>query len=459
MRLDALRQQAARHRLFRLSPQQAGPYAVWPPETRRLVRQTEVLYNLVTALFWVSVGLPLPLTVVYMQARGLDLLQVGLLTSLFALTVALLELPTGGLADAIGRKRVTLLAYTFLFAKDLIFLVAFSMPLFAAARLLNGIGRALSSGALDAWYIDRLHEADEKVDIQPFLARANTVSLFAIAVSSLLGGVVASLFPGLPQEGTAVFTPISMTFVTALLIQGVNLILVAVFVKEAPREPTGQGWGLHEVPGNVRDAVTLSFSNPILRLSLGGAAVGGFTLASVETLWQPRFAELLNDGAANNVIFGALMTVAFLFGMAGSLLSVPVTRFFKRRYALVGAGFAGLSGAFLLLLAFQAKPIGTALYFWLFYLARNVASSPLGKIQNDEIPAARRSSMLSVRSLVSYTGFFVGSMLLGVIADRASIGAAWVVAGALLLASTPLYMRIDHIQLQQGKFARSVKTD
>lgn len=457
-KLDAFHQQATHRRLSRSALSRSDLRAGWSPETRSAVRRAEVLYNLITAFFWISVGLPLPLTVVYMQARGIDLLQIGLLTSLFALTVAVLELPTGGLADAIGRKRVTVLAYIFLLVKDLVLLVAFSFPLFALTRLLNGMGRALSSGALDAWYIDRLHEVDAKIDIQPFLARAGTVSLFAIAVSTLFGGLIASLFPGLPAEGTAVFTPISMTIVAAVLVQGVNILLVAVFVKEEHPVNAGKGWGLREVPEIVRDALKLSFSNPVLLLILSGTAISGFAWAGVETFWQPRFAEFQGDETTNNVIFGALMTVGFLAGMVGSLLSIPITRLFRQRYALAAALFKGLSGVFLLLLAFQSTLSGTAAYFWLFYLGNSVTNSPLGKIQNDEIPKARRSSMLSVGSFVTYAGFFVGSVVLGFVADRASIGTAWAVAGALLIFSIVLYVRIDLIRLRRKRLLPPTRT-
>lgn len=446
-KLVALRKETEQRRLVLSVRNRQDAAEDWSPETRRAVRRTEVIYNTVQALFWVAVGLPLPLIVVFMQARGMDLFQIGLLTSVFALTVAVLELPTGGLADAIGRKRVTLLAYGCLLIKDLVLLLAFSFPLFAAARLLGGVGRALASGALDAWYIDRLQEADPKVDIQPFLARAGTVSLFAIAVSTLLGGLIALLFSGLPEEGGAVFTPIAMTLVAAMLVQVVNLVVVTLFVKEdRAAAEARKGWGFRQVPSIIREAVTLSVTNPVLLLLLIGTAAGGFALAGVETFWQPRFAGLLGGSEGNRVLFGALMTGGFLAGMVGNLVAIPLTRFLGKRYALVGAIFRGLGGALLILLASQSTVVGATAMFWLFYFGRGVSSSPLGKVKNDEIPQARRSSMLSVSSLVSYMGFFGGSALLGLVAERASISLAWAVSGALLVVSSILYLRIDAIQ-------------
>ena len=376
---EGLRREAQLRRDARLARTPPDTYSHWSVETRRTVRRTEVVYNLVTALFWVGVGLPLPLTVVFMQARGMDLFQIGLLTSIFAATVAALELPTGGLADAVGRKRVTLLAYTFLLVSDLLLLISFSFPLFAVSHVMDGVGRSLASGALDAWFIDRLQEAAPDIDIQPFLARAGTVSSFSIAVSTLLGGVIASLFGGLPEEGSAVFTPIAMTIVAAALIQIVNIVIVTVFVKEDPQPDDKVAWGFWDISSVIKEALSLSMSNSVLRLLLIATAVSGFAMASVETFWQPRFAELLGGSEGNRVLFGVLITGGFLAGMVGSLASIPLTKLLGKRYARVGAIFQGLGGGLLILLAFQGSVAGAATFFWLFYFGRGVGALAAGQ--------------------------------------------------------------------------------
>ena len=110
-------------------------------------------YYLLLALFWFSTGLPLSLSVLLVQQRGLDLFQVGSMMAFYSLTIVLLEVPTGGLADAVGRKPITLIAYGVLALSNLIVLFAFSYAAILSAFIMMGVGRALSSGALDAWFI------------------------------------------------------------------------------------------------------------------------------------------------------------------------------------------------------------------------------------------------------------------------------------------------------------------
>jgi MFS family permease len=76
-------------------------------------------------------------------------------------------------------------------------------------------------------------------------------------------------------------------------------------------------------------------------------------------------------------------------------------------------------------------------------MASGVMNSPFATLYNLQVPAEMRSSMLSIQSLSSYVGGILGSVVLGFVANTVSIGLAWAVAGALLLVSLPLYLKLD----------------
>ena len=67
-------------------------------------------FVVLTALRWLPTGLLIPVLVVFEQSRGLTLAQVGLVSATAGVVVLLLELPTGGLADALGRRPVLVAA-------------------------------------------------------------------------------------------------------------------------------------------------------------------------------------------------------------------------------------------------------------------------------------------------------------------------------------------------------------
>ncbi len=428
------------------------------------VRTITRVYLSITGLNWFAVALPLPIFVLFMQARGLSLSQIGLVMGLYSLTIVLLELPTGGLADAVGRKPVAVLAHGINLASGLLLFLAFSFWGFLAGMILMGIARALNSGALDAWYIDSLQEADPAIDLQPPLAQAGTITLFALGLGTLAGGFLPTLFQGLPAEGTALLTPLSTTLLLSLALRVLLLFLIILTVKEPRRESAGKvGWraGFTAVPHVVGEALTLSRQNNILLALMGATAVGGFTLAAVETFWQPQFALLLNAGSAQSWVFGLLMAVSFAMGMGGNMLATPLSRRLRNRYGILAILARGVQSLALLLMALSRQIMPASGGFWLYYLSSGTLNSPHETLVNQEIPAARRSAMLSLQSLASYVGGFLGSVIIGFLAQQRTIGQAWLLAALLSAASLVFYIYVAREKDEQTIPLRpaSQKTD
>jgi predicted MFS family arabinose efflux permease len=114
-----------------------------------------------------------------------------------------------------------------------------------------------------------------------------------------------------------------------------------------------------------------------------------------------------------------------------------------RTYALV-AGLGRLAqGLAMLSLSLTAALIPAAGFFWLVYLTSGISLSPHAALVNAEIPAERRSTLLSIQSLAFYAGSFAGGAILGRVADQWGIPAAWAIGGALLLASTLPYVLLN----------------
>ena len=95
-------------------------------------------FLVVLGLRWLTVGLIIPTLILAMQSRGLSLTEIGLVLATYSITVAILELPTGGLADALGRRPVLALASAISLAGLLIFLVAQNTLVFIAAWVILG---------------------------------------------------------------------------------------------------------------------------------------------------------------------------------------------------------------------------------------------------------------------------------------------------------------------------------
>ncbi|HET6447048.1 MAG TPA: MFS transporter [candidate division Zixibacteria bacterium] len=411
----------------------------------RTITRVQRIYYLSVSLFWLSIAITLPLMVLILQSRGVDLFQIGLLMGAYSLTIVILEVPTGGLADAIGRKRVAMLAYSIILIGGLVLLFSFSFAAFLLAFILSGVGRALASGSLDAWFVDTLLYLEPEIDIQPPLAKAGTITLISLGIGTLLGGLLPRALSSLPAEGTAVITPFTTTILVSGLVLAILLVVIGLFVDESQTHQDDGTWkqGFRQVPSIVGEAVGLSRRNPTIVLLLGATLASGLALASIESFWSPHFAILIGGSEGNSLFFGALMAGSFLFGAFGSMASIPLSRLFKQRYALLASVFQGFQGLSLIVLALQGTVGLSVAFFWLLYLGMGVVNSPQATLMNEEIPSERRSSMLSVQSLAGYAGSIAGSVLLGYLAKSSSIGTAWIVAGVILLVSLVLYLKVD----------------
>jgi len=203
---------------------------------------------------------------------------------------------------------------------------------------------------------------------------------------------------------------------------------------------------------------------PRLRLLLAADVVVGAALAASENLWQPFFAALLpGDGAAvaaggGTLALGAILGGSFAVGILGNLLATRLAAALGRRHALVAALFQLAQGAAFVLLALAGGFVAAAALFLGTYLARAALSSPHMALYNREVTADRRSVMLSVQSLASFAGAFVGSVALGTLAEAASIATAWAVAGAAVAATSLLYLRLDReARRERGAAYRGTK--
>ncbi|MEK6221387.1 MAG: MFS transporter [Chloroflexota bacterium] len=390
----------------------------------------------------------MPLSVLLEKARGLGLFQIGALMSIYSFTIIILEVPTGGLADAIGRKRVAILSYTFSVLSSFIFLLAFSYPVFIFGAVISGVARALSSGSMDAWFVDSLQAVDPDIELQPALAKAETFNLLSLGVGALLGSLLPGWFAHLPPDGTAVLTPLSIPIALSVCTGILLVILASILVKEDLSNYHAGSWkaGLKDVPTIIRTSIKLTRTNPTIVMLLGATFSMGFAVISLESLWQPHFAELLGGAEGNTFFFGVVMGGNFLIGMLGNLLSTPLSRLFKKNYAVVAAVFRLGWGAAILMLATQTSPYFGLAFFWLVYLNMGIMGSPHVTLLNNEIPSEHRSSMMSIASFATYLGATLGGAGLGYLAEQNSIPAAWQVAGGMMLLSAGFYLRVAKIQ-------------
>ncbi len=384
-------------------------------------------YALLSFLRWAATGVALPVQVLLMSARGLSVVEVGAVWAAYGVACALLELPSGGLADAVGRRRVLVLAGLLGAASSVLLALAPVLAALVAGTLLAGAARALDTGPLQAWYVDAVRAVDRDVDLAPGLARGASAEAAGLALGALAGGAL-TLLP-LADAGSAALLSLSVPFLVSAALSLAQVALVLRWVREpSPRPPDGLRTALRAVPGTVRAGAALAGRDPVLRRLTALSALLGVVLAATELL-----APLDLGGQHGAAAYSTVVTAGFAGGALGAHVAPVVARGLRGTGRgvvlsfLVAAGAAGC-------IALPPWWAAAGAYV-LLYAALGLGDPLAGALLHDRTGSAQRTTVLSVQSLVLQAGGLAGTLGAPVVLAAASTGAAWgAVAAAAALA-------------------------
>lgn len=394
-------------------------------------------------------GLLIPVLVLLLLDRGLTLGQVGLGLAAQAVVVMLLELPTGGLADSQGRRKVLLAASAVDLVSIGLLLLADTLPLVIAVFALQGVYRALESGPLDAWFVDQAQALDPDSDIAAAMGASGAVIGLAIAAGSIGASMLVAADPISGVDPLVVPVIVSLVF-RAVEIAAISRLMIEPIAVGAAPSPS--------VSGLIRDGLAMIRRSNALVALLAIEALWGAGMIAFEIFTPARLGAVLDDPADAAAVLGPAAAVAWLLS-AGSAAAVPAL---SRR---VGAPLLGLSlrivqGVTVAGIAVFTGPTGVVAAY-LATMAVNGASNPVHQaLLHQAITDSRqRATVLSGNSLAGHLGAGVGAIGLGMIADASTLSTAMLVGAALLAVAAPLYLRTRTTSSQDGYGHGSARTE
>jgi MFS family permease len=395
--------------------------------TDRLTRR----FVLLRALRWLPVGLVLPFIVITPEARGLSIGQIGAVFAVHSVVLIALELPSGALADAVGRRRVMLVGAALTVVSLLLFAVAESLVAFMASVGLLAAGRALISGSLEAWYVDSLRLLDPAAPLTRGLSRGTAAEGIAMALGALVAGGLVTLAGS--GEGDGALSGYGVAALAGALAGVAYLVAIAALVHERPeqRHAAAAGESIGRRAGVVFATARREFAESVLvRVVVITGVALGMSFTAVELLWQPRLADLLSSSGSHGFAFGGLGAAAMVAVAIGAALSARLNRRLGVRVGYVLAlAFAAVCVA---LLGAPQSAAGFVLVYLLAYLGMGLAEPMHFELLNDAVGASARATLISAESLATQAGALVANLSVGVLASSRGPALAWALAGTLL---------------------------
>ncbi len=408
-------------------------------------------YVINQTVHWFIPGIFTPVMVLLLLDNGLNLIEVGTVLALYSGTIIVLELPTGGLADAIGRKKVYLVSLGISMMALVVILVSRDFLFFAIGFVILGVARAFSSGSIDAWFVDEFNRKHPSGNLQKALGTANVFIPAGLAAGALVGGFIPTLFGDSAASLTGMGRySANILAMTIMLI--VQFMLTSVMIHESigPERRGSVSQGFKAVPKVLRDAVEFGIRDRHTRLLLTAMVAFGFALFSLELLWQPQLKGIIGSDS-QSWIFGAVAAGYFAMASMGAALSGKVCDVFRGNLYLTLAVVAvGLSGS-IAVLAVQNTVLGFVVLYFVVYLLIGVMGSPHAAAYNAGIPSEKRSTLMSFDSLVIQMGGVIGSVTLGFVSGLYSIEAAWFITSLVLVISLAAYIALWRGSVGKGR--------
>jgi MFS family permease len=362
-----------------------------PPRAQRLVRRYYTyagIYTLAASVVW-------GINTLFLLQAGLSLAQAFAANAAFSVGTLLFEIPTGVVADTLGRRVSFLASVVVLATTTLLYVwlaeIGAGVVAFSVVSVLMGLGFTFYSGAMEAWLVDGLRFDGYDGGLDPIFGRA----LFIGNAAMLVGTHDIGFEPR------------------------------HVRLHDVPREAT-------EV---ARTGIRFGWGNKSLRLlMIAGAFQSGFFFWAWYA-WQPYFLELLErDAVWVAGVVAALLAASLMLG--NSIVQI-VTRWCGRRttlmlwtgtvfsIAMIGVGLASTFIVALVLLFLAGVAMGVQMPVRQAYF-------------HEVVPSDRRATVVSFDSMVSGVGGVAGQVGLGALADRDGYSAGYIVGGAATLLSIPL---------------------
>lgn len=391
-------------------------------------------FLLLRGVRWPPAGLLIPVLVLLLLDRGLSLGQIGLVAAAQGLVVMLLELPTGALADALGRRRVLLAGIGAQAAALVLLIVSASLPALVVVFVLAGVYRALDSGPLDAWYVDTAQAADPDADIERGLAHGGVVLGLAVSAGSLVSGGLVALGPA------AGIDALVLPLLASLVLELVHLTAVALLMTEArPIRPVAARAALRTTPAVISAAIGLVRSSRVLVVLVAVEFLWGFGSVAFEAFTPARLSDVLGDADRAASLFGPAAAAAWLLAAAGALMAPWLAS--RLGAAQAGAVLRVCQGLTVVGIGLATGPIGL-LAAYLATMVVHGAANPVHQamLHRAVVGASTRATVVSANSLTAQAGGALGGIALGALADAAGLTTATLIGAAVLASAAPLYL-------------------
>ncbi|MBT5022690.1 MFS transporter [Candidatus Woesearchaeota archaeon] len=360
-----------------------------------------------------------PIITLFYFSRGLDTFQVVSLEAFLILTVLLTEVPTGILADKIGRKYSLILLVGLFFIGNIMTIYSHTYILFIIIQIIFGIAISFGSGAIEALVYDTLKQEKKANLMSKEWGSIQAHALFATVIAVVIGGFIAR------SHDPKTFI---ITIWLHLIFSGIALVL-ALFVKETKHyKQIKRETPLILFKNSAKGILENKSLRKIVYLTVFSSGFAHILMF----LFQPYFI----DAKVNNTLFGVAMGVGILISAILTKQAHAIEKKLGMKSTLLI--FTILPGVLYISMAFLIGPIISFALFILLKGIMDVRQPLLSQYQNNHISSHNRATALSIISMITSLYLVIMRFAMGKLANY-NITTTFIVMGSIIIIGSLIF--------------------
>ena len=365
----------------------------------------------------------MPVVVLFYNENGLGTYDIYLLQAIYSVSVAIFEIPSGYMADIIGRKKSLIIGSILGTIGFIVQSSSFSLQGFITAQMILGLGGSFISGSDSALLYDSLAAMKRQNYYLRYEGRITSLGHFAETAAAVAGGLLAAWF-------SYRFVYAAQAVIASIAIPASLLLIEPVRERLSARPSVKQIIGI---------SYYALFKDKKLSSTIFISSVAGLATLCMAWTCQIYFVTVGFSEIQITPLWVILnLTVAFV--SAASSKIIPMLG--SRKAILLTMVVLPLS--YILIGVLPVVPALFAIY--LFYMVRGYMTPMLRDIINQNCSSQIRATVLSIRSLLVRLSFSIAGPAIGFYSAQTSFYSAMIFFGVFLFititAATTFLLRV-----------------
>ncbi|MCF6269385.1 MAG: MFS transporter [Melioribacteraceae bacterium] len=378
-----------------------------------------------------------PFFIIYFMSKGISFFEIGILYAIREIAINVFEIPSGIIADALGRRKTLASSFLVYIIAFIIFYLYSSFSLFVFAMLFYALGDAIRSGinkAMIVNYLKRTNQINHKVG---YYGHTRSWSQFGSAISSLAGGILFFFNKNLD----AIF----LLSIIPYLFDFINVLSYPKYLDEQKSKYLSTKENIKVITSSFIQA----FKHKNLLHSLINSSIYSGYYKAIKDFIQPFLKSLiisipiflyLSNDEKTALFLGLIYFVIFLVNSFVSRRASKIENLFSSQRAFLN--FSLLFGIIVglisgVLMEYFNSPITVVLFVIILSIENSRKPSGVSSITDNSVDSIH-AGILSVQSQLASLFAAVFMISIGFLADTFSIGIGIIISSIFVLLLYPL---------------------